>query len=516
MAAILLSSSLLAAPDKDSELFREAVTLYNNGMYERASALFEKLRGEPASEGYALLCSIKMQAADTDRKVAEYEEQWGSSAVSNDIDWEYARLLFDKGRYAEAATRLARVDGKRLENVLLTELAFKKGYSEFAQGKYSEAVPEFLKVESLPMSDYKAPARYALGYIAYSAKDFKDAQKWFELSATDPRFSELSEFYLVDCHFMQKDYDYVLNEGVSIFDSQPELRRNRLARMISESYLVKGQKAKAKEYYAATSKSDMTRSDYFYAGSVLYAVNDWKGAIDNFSRMTERKDSLGQIANYQMADAFLNTGNNVAAMNAFKDASSVSWNPKMREDAMFNYAKLAFDLNKDTKPFADYIADYNTSRRGDEIYSYMALASLYNRDYAGAVEAYDKIDDLDKDQQSNYIKAYYLRAEQLIASGAYRDAVPCLKAAAYYLPKHDKLGQLARYWQAEAAPRITGKRPESMPTCTISRRLRGSRKARCCRTMWRIPISRTRSILRRPAGSTYTWARETQAAGRMP
>ena len=453
MAAILLSTSLIAAPDRSSELFREAVTLYNNGMYERASALFERMRGEPVADGYALLCTIKMQSSDADRKVAEYEEQWVRSALSNDIDWEYARLIFDQGRYAEACSRLAKVDERRLEKVLLPELAFKKGYSEFAQGKYSEAAPEFMKVDALPMSDYKAPARYALGYIAYTAKDFKGAQKWFEQSATDPRFSELSEFYLVDCHFMQKDYDYVLDEGVAMFDSQPELRRNRLARIISESYLVKGQKVKAKEYYVATSRSNMTRSDFFYAGSVLYSVDDWKGAIDNFSRMTERKDSLGQIANYQMANAFLNIGNNVAAMNSFKDASTVSWNPKMREDAMFNYAKLAFDLNKDTKPFADYIADYNTSRRGDEIYSYMALASLYNRDYAGAVEAYDKIDDLDKDQRSNYIKAYYLRAEQLIASGAYRDAVPCLKAAAYYLPKHDKLGQLARYWQAESAYR---------------------------------------------------------------
>ena len=450
LAAILLSVSLQAAPDGRTELFREAVTLYNAGMYERAASLFDRMKGDPLSEGYALLCAIKMQNPEVDSMVAGYEAVWGNSPLSVKIDWEYGKRLFDTARYKEAAKRLGRVQPKRLEETARPELAFKKGYCEFVAGNYPDARDGFMEVEELPMSDYKGPARYALGYMAYSEKNFAEARKWFELSSGDPRFGQLSRFYLVDCHFMQKDYDYVLSEGVAQFEEQPEIRKARLARMISESYLVRGDKEKAKEYYAATAKDEMTRADWFYAGSVLYAVEDWKGAVENFGMMKERSDSLGQIANYQMANAYLNTGNNVAAMNSFRDAAAVAWNTTMQEDAMFNYAKLAFDLNKDTKPFGDYIARYNTSKRGDEIYSYMALASLYNRDYAGAVEAYDKIDELDRDQQNNYVKAYYLRGEQLIASGAYRDAIPCLKAAAYYLPKHDKVGQLARYWQAEA------------------------------------------------------------------
>ena len=450
MAAIFLSTSLFAAPDGDRDSFREAVRLYNNGMYERAVTLLEEFRGEPEAEGYLVLCAIKMKDPATDNIVEDYESVWKRSVLTGAIDWEYGRLLFDQDRFRSAVVRFNRVDGKKLEKVELPELAFKTGYCEYVLGWLNDARSSFLKVEELPMSDYKAPARYALGYMAYNDKDFEEARKWFELSATDPRFSQLSRFYLVDCHFMQKDYAYVLKEGVTQFEEQPEIRRTRLARMISEAYLVNGQKEKAMEYYGAVSKDNMSRTDWFYAGSVMYAVEDWAGAIENFSQMPDRVDSLGQIDNYQLANAYLKTGNNVAAMNAFKDASVVAWDAVMQEDALFNYAKLAFDLNKDTKPFARYIADYNTARRGDEIYNYMALASLYDRDYAGAVEAYDKIDELDAGQQSNYVKAYYLRGEQLISSGSYSDAIPCLRAAAYYLPKTDKINQLARYWQAEA------------------------------------------------------------------
>ena len=450
MAAVLLSAVMYAAPDERTEIYRKAVNLYEHGMYERAANLLDKIHGDPMSDGYAVLCAIKMQSEGFEDRLHEYESTWHKSAISNVIDYEYALVLFDRGRYDEASKRFANVEKKHLDDAHYPELAFKKGYSDFIRGLYGKARPSFYEVEELPMSDYKAPSRYALGYMAYCEKDFAEAEKWFELSVTDPRFEELSSFYLVDCRFMQKDYDYVLSKGVSAYKNQPGVRKAHLARIISESYLVKGDKAKAKEYYAATSKENMTRSDYFYAGSVLYAVDDFKGAIANYEKMTERSDSLGQIANYQLANAYLNTGNNIAAMNAFKAASEQEWNPVMQEDAMFNYAKLAFDLNKDTSAFNRYISKYNTSKRGDEIYGYMALASLYNRDYAAAVEAYDKIDELDDAQRSNYVKAYYLRGQQLVESGAYRDAVPCLRAAAYYLPKQDPLGQLARYWQAES------------------------------------------------------------------
>ena len=453
LAALLLSVGVFAAPDERTDIYREAVNLYNHGMYERAATLLDKIPGDPMSDGYALLCAIKMQSDGFEARVAKYEKDWRKSSISNLIDYEYALVLFDRGRYAEASDRFASVEKKYLDESHYEEFAFKKGYSFFSRGLYGEARKAFMEVEELPMSDFKAPSRYAMGYMYYSEKNFPMAQKWFERSAQDPRFQQLSAFYLVDCRFMQKDYDYTIQEGCRIYDSEPAVRQRHLARIISEAYLVKGDQQKAKEFYNASVKEDMSRSDWFYSGSVLYAVEDYKGAISSFSKMTERTDSLGQIANYQLANAYLQTGNNVAAMSAFHEASDYSWNPVMQEDAMFNYAKLAFDLNKDSAPFSRYMQKYDTSHRGDEIYSYMALACLYDRDYAGAVEAYDKIDNLTPDQQSNYIKAYYLRAEQLIASGSYTDAIPCLRAAAYYLPKHDPLSQMARYWQAEASYR---------------------------------------------------------------
>ena len=91
---------------------------------------------------------------------------------------------------------------------------------------------------------------------------------------------------------------------------------------------MQGDTKEARYYYdrnesssASRQASPKTRADYFYAGSLLYAVEDYQGAIDNFSMMTDRTDSIGQAANYKMGYSFIRTRNKVAALDAFKAAA---------------------------------------------------------------------------------------------------------------------------------------------------------------------------------------------------
>jgi TolA-binding protein len=251
---------------------------------------------------------------------------------------------------------------------------------------------------------------------------------------------------------MMKDYHYVTRHAEKMYQNVPEDRKAHLARIISESYLVLGDTDNARKYYDLNTKNDSekTRADWFYSGSLLYAVDDYKGAIDNYNMVTMRTDSIGQIANYHLGFSYIQTKNKVAAMQAFKDASMVEYDAAIAEDAHFNYAKLAFDLNDDPSIFQDYLAKYPAVEKSDKINSYIAVASLYNHDYAGAVDAYDKIDDLDDKMKANYMKANYLRARQLIASGSYRMAIDCLKVAVYYSERGSRFNQLSRFWLAES------------------------------------------------------------------
>ena len=451
LAAVLLAGVPAGGANHNRKDFDRAMELYRSGLYVEAFHSFSKIEGVLA-EGYAVLSAVKADADCCYTLAEEYIGSYPESIVVPKIRFACGLKRFDEGNFEEAAYWLARVSSSELSKRDLPEYTYKRAYSEFGKGNYSYAEELLLKAERLPYSDYTAPSRYSLAYIYYSGENFKEAFRWFSESAKDPRFSEISNYYMLECRFMMKDYDYVIENGEAMFDKVPADRKPHLSRIISESYLVKGDSAKAKEYYEKTTGALVSkgRTDYFYSGSLLYTVGDYAGAVENFSLMGERRDSIGQIASYRMGDSYIRLRNKVSAMDAFREASLVDWDPAIKEDAAFNAAKLAFDLGGDTSAFDDYIRRYGSEGKGDRIYSYIAMAALVKHDYEGAVAAYDKIEVLDDRMKGNYMKAYYLRAAQLMGNGSWRKAVPCLKAAAYYTPRQDPFNQISRFYLAEA------------------------------------------------------------------
>ena len=451
LALMLASAGMQAVSPEGREDWRLALDLYRSGMYERARSVFETLAPDPSAEGYVVLCALKMRTDDYGELMTEYDRRYPSTVLTGRIRFENARILFDEGRFGEASLEFSKVPSSSLTDAEMPEYIFKSGYSAFSVGRNAEAQQFFTILDALDHSEFSAPGHYVSGVIYYNDSRFAEAETQFFEAAPDPRFTDLANFYIVDCEFNRKNYEYVVDQGVSIYADAPAERRDRLARIISESYLVLGDVDSAREYYEQISDNgSMNRKDWFYAGTVLYSAHDWQGAIENYTRMTDRSDSLGQIANYHLGNAYIRTRNQVAAMEAFREAAAVGYDPRMTEDAAFNYAKLAFDLNKDTSGFADYLKRYSTRARGEQIYGYMALAALTDGDYAAAIAAYDNIDELGPDMQNNYTKANFLRGRQLFESGSYRDAQPYFRATAYYLPKTDRLNQYARYWLAES------------------------------------------------------------------
>lgn len=439
---------------QDAKEFRYAVSLFDRGMYDRARTLFTSLAGKGSweAEGYAVLCAVNLRVPGYETMMSEYLENAPYSRIIPSIRYQYGLNLFDSEDYAGALGQFEAISRHYIPRSEVPEFLFKRAYCDFSLGNYDTALLRFRELEKRTYSDYTAPARYAIGYIYYRQKDFTEALRWFSESAKDSRFASMSSYYMIESSFMLGDYTRVCSEAPDMLDRVPQERRSHVIRLISEAWLVLGDADKARFWFDKNRESSelRTRSDYFYAGSVLYAVDDYQGAIDSYSMMTDRTDSLGQIANYHLGYCYIQTRNKVAAMEAFRSASEVAYDPDIAEDAYFNYAKLAFDLNNDTSVFNDYMKRYADMDKGERINSYIAVAALYSHDYETAIDAYGKIDELDGKMTSNYMKANYLRASQLISLGSYRDAVPYLKAAAYYSDKRTMFNQLSRFWIAES------------------------------------------------------------------
>ncbi len=440
---------------------QEVGALYKAGMYAQVADILHGKQGDHP-EGYFTLCALQMKEANAHSLAQAFLNKYPESVLAPQVRYLLALDMFDQERYEDALSLFNQISMDDLYPGQRPEYTYKLGYSAFGVGEWERAKGLLVRARGLAYSDYSAPSYYTLGYICYAQKDFKEASEWFLLASKDHRFSALANYYILECRFNEKDYAYVVKFGEDLFDKVPEDRQPHMARIMSESYLVLGDVEKARSYYEKNleNKSALTRSDYFYAGEINYLIQNWQGAVDNFGQMQDRSDSLGQVASYQMGYSYVKLRNKVAAMEAFKEASARSYSADLQEDATYNYAKLAFDLNRDTAPFQEYLSKYGTGKKGDQVYSYMAMVALQNHDYEGAVEAYDHIDELDPRMQSNYMKAYLLRARELMQNGSWRAAIPHLKAAAYYTQRRDPFNQLARYYQAEACYR-EGKYPEA-------------------------------------------------------
>ena len=435
--------------------FRDALSLYGRGMYADAQAMFAGIAaktGDMEAEGYRVLCAIHLGQDGYPVMMKDYIARYPYSGLIPQMRFFHALNLFDAEDYKGASEELGLLSRRQLYRSQVPEFLFRKAYCDLENGLYDRALSRFDEVIDRAASDFTAPSMYFSGYILYQQEKFPEAAERFASSAKDPRFAEISNYYILECRFMAKDYGYVVQNGPEMMDRVPQGRRPQLARLISESYLVLGNASEARRYYDrnAIPDAEKTRTDYFYAGSLMYAVRDWAGAAENFSMMSDRTDSLGQIASYQMAYSYIQLKNKVAALEAFREASLPQYNPEMAEDAYYNYAKLAFDLNNDISGFDGYLARYSDLKRGDRVYSYIAVGALRNRDYAAAVEAYDKVETLDPVMKTNYMKANYLRANELVRDGSWRAAIPCLKAAAYYSDRREMFNQMSRFWLAEA------------------------------------------------------------------
>lgn len=437
--------------------YREAVRLYEKDIFGRSRVMFDKIeegterKADPA--GYSVLCDVRANVPGYVGRMESFFLEYPYSVLVPQVRFYHALNLFARQDYEAASRQFGLIKESSLYRSQRTEYVFKSAYCNLENGDVKSAKEGFLQVQKREVSDYTAPSGYAIGYLEYNDRHFDEAEQWFEKAATDVRFKEMAEYFIIECRFRRKDYDYVISEGQQMYDRISQDRRPHLARLISEAHLVRDNAEDARKYYdlsLAGGNPSGTRSDWFYGGSVMYAVKDYEGAIDNFTRMGERRDSIGQIASYHLGFSYIQTKDKVSAMESFKEASQLNFSDAIAEDALFNYAKLAFDLNSDISIFNEYLYRYSDVRKGDRIYSYIGMAELLNRNYAGAVDAYDKIDELDDDMRLNYMKANYLRANQLIRSGSYRKAVPCLKAAAYYSKKSEGFNQLSRFWLAES------------------------------------------------------------------
>ena len=463
IALLLLFPGAASAHDDLTwaDRLESARKLYYSGSYYAAEKAFDallpveetgkELRASEV-EAYKVLCAIALDRKNVDGLVKVFSDKYPNAPELSMIKYALASNYFERGLYAEAADIFAGVEEKNLYRDWRTEYRFKRAFSEMTRGNRKEAAPLFKSVAEGKKSKFTYPALYYLGYVYYLDKRFAEAYDLFVKSEGDSRFKMMSDYYALESKFMLGDHYYVSSNGDAVYKEVTSDLKPNVARMLSEANFAMGETTLAQRYMDTfeASGTTMTRNDNFYSALLAYNLNSFTRALEYFGRVTSGdRDSLCQSALYHEANCYLNTGNKIAAMKDFKEASELKYDSVITEDALFNYAKLCFDVNSDISQFGKYQERYPESARNDVINNYMAMAFVGEKDYSSAVEMLRKIAKPDAEVSSNLQKAAFLRAMELVESGAYRSAVPLFELSVANGKENPVLSNLAKFWDAE-------------------------------------------------------------------
>ena len=423
-----------------AERLERAKELYNSGMYVSAEKDLDELAADLPDKRSLLysevmankiMCAIALGRSDVDGLVRNLEVDFPNDPQLAVLKMNLADAKFDSQEYNEALMMYERIQPGHLYRSALTPFYFKKSYCSIYAGKYDAALEGFQKVIGRPQSQYTYPAIYYSGYVNYLEKRFEDAYAYFEVARKDSRFTQLSDYYMVECRFMMKDYDYTIENGPKLYASANKQQKADLSRMVAESYFGKGDNHEAmrhlKQYLA--SGINVTRKDRYFYGVLAYSLGDINAAVDALGEVAGSTDAIGQSAYYYLGNCYLQRRNKVSALESFQLASELDFDPMVKEDALFNYAKLSFDVNSDMSVFRKYVERYPKSGKDDIIDSYVAASSLADKDYEGAIEALHRIGKPTAADRSNLQKALLLRAVELINNGGYRSAASLLEEA---------------------------------------------------------------------------------------
>jgi tetratricopeptide (TPR) repeat protein len=222
------------------------------------------------------------------------------------------------------------------------------------RGKVEEASTRFSKIKDTD-SKYAVPAKYFYGHIAFNDKKYETALKNFKDLEDDDLFAPIVPYYIVQIYFYQQRYEDVIRYAPALLDSSRTRNIGDIAHVLGESYYETNQFDKAVPYLEKykTHTDNFSREDAYQLAYAYYKVANYSKAIYSFSKIRKRQDTISQNAYYHMADCYLKMGDKDKAMLAFQQSYQLDLLPQVKEDAMYNYAKLTYELSY--SPFNDAI-----------------------------------------------------------------------------------------------------------------------------------------------------------------
>jgi TolA-binding protein len=459
---------------KDVQIARE---LYHQGKYNAAFRQYEKVQKQvdPISELYSEALYFKAVSATKAghtsgyRMLERFIGDYPDSPYLNNALVNLGDSQFERKHYAAVLRTYAEVDRSSLKENELIRLKYQNGYSSLMTENIDQALTEFTEIKDRN-NFYSRPATYYWAHIMYLQENFQSALDGFRQLESDPAYSRVIPLYVSQIYYKQERYSEVVDYTISIIDDVEEEHKSELSKIVGDSYFHLREYDKAIPYlesYYQTS-GPKTREDNYLLGYCYYNTAQYEKAVPLLENASKGRDEMAQNAYYHLADSYIKTDEKEKARVAFEAASEFDFNERIKEDALFSYAKLTYELsyspfNETIKAFDRYITLYPNSQRNSEAYRYLTEVFMVTRNYSDAISSIEKIENKTSEILRAYQRVTFFRGLELFNNLAYNQAVDHFNLSLENGSHDRELNARALYWKAEALYRV-GEYPASAET----------------------------------------------------
>ncbi len=404
---------------------------------------------------YNALISLKLDLREGPGLVEKFENDYPHYSKLETLKKVRGDYYFKHKKFKNAVVEYEQVRPANLEKEDRETYFFKLAYSYFMTDKSKKAKPNFYKVKD-SKSSYAPSATYYYAHINYDEKNFPSALKGFESLQENSTFKSIVPYYICQIYYQEENYDKLLETAPKLFEEAKGPRKNEIAKLVGDAYFKQEKYNESLEYlqyYKSNSNSGYEKSDYYQLAYAYMEIGNYEKAIKYFEKVRNKPSALAQNALYNLGNCYLKTNQKEFAGKAFYAAYQMDFDKTIQEDAMFNFAKISFELSNDPYNRAitaidTYITNYPNSPRKNEAYGYLVNLFLSSKNYKGALTAIESIPNRSDDLNRAYQRIAFNRATELYQESRFADAFDLFKKSSKY-PMDKKMNLQAKYWAAD-------------------------------------------------------------------
>ncbi|MCU0455204.1 MAG: tetratricopeptide repeat protein [Bacteroidales bacterium] len=454
--------------DMGSEFIR-GMELFNKEKYPAAIRLFDAfIRNNPGAnvietaeaEYYRSLAALNLFNPDAEYRMVSFIRSHPESPRINEAYLALGDYFYQNKSYRKAATYLEQVRRWELAPEKQAEYFFRLGYSLMIKGDKPKAMVMFSEIKDID-TEYTPPAVYYFSHLAYEEKMYETALEGFNRLRDDETFGGVVPFYIVQILYLKKDYDQILAIAPQLLESAGQARALEIYRFIGDAWYNKGNFTEALPYLEkfASGTKISGKEDKFQLGYCYYMTGDYDKAINILKNIGATNDQLGQNIWFILGDCYLKKGDKKRAQLGFSEASKMSFDRNIEEQALFSYAKLAYETSYSPfgeviNAFQDYIERFPSSPNIDEAYTYLISTYMQVKNYKAALASLDRIPNKNDRLEEAYQRVAFFRGLELFKNLELEAAVSMFEKSLRYEKYNLQLRARSVYWKGEALYRL--------------------------------------------------------------